>query len=188
MRMVLRLGESLVEQGKLDMEDVARRYYDWFRGPPYDVEEAFDSGPTWAKVFAKYKEGKVESLYEASKEVNSWGVNSCHRALPLACCGFLSESEMIEATKREGSLTHSSPVAVDASVAYVIICRALIEGKPVKEAILKAKDHVKELEVKRMLVTEFDFTVYDQTATFGNGRLFCTGKASEVLYDSMYFI
>lgn len=111
-------------------------------------------------------------------------------ALPLACCGFFNEQQLIEAVKTEGSLTHSDPVAVDSSVAFVLICRALIEGKTIEEGIENAKKHVNEwevifqgsdsliiIQVKRMLVTDMLFS-----------SLFQSGKASETLYDSLYFV
>lgn len=58
MRMVIRLAESLIENQALNMNDVAKRYHAWFLGPPHDPETAFDTGPTWTRVFGGYKEGE----------------------------------------------------------------------------------------------------------------------------------
>jgi hypothetical protein len=60
----------------------------------------------------------------------------------------LSEADLIAAVKKEGTLTHSNPIAVDSTVAFVLICRALIEGKSLEEGIRHAKKHVESLEVR----------------------------------------
>eukprot|EP01126_Amoeba_proteus_P013419 TRINITY_DN1570_c0_g1_i11.p1 TRINITY_DN1570_c0_g1~~TRINITY_DN1570_c0_g1_i11.p1 ORF type:complete len:172 (+),score=25.40 TRINITY_DN1570_c0_g1_i11:496-1011(+) len=86
---------------------------------------------------------------------------------------------MIEATIKEGTLTHCHEIAVQTSIAYTIIVRSLIEGKSVKEAIDVAKKckQITNFEVKSKLTSEIEFN-----------NLTGNGKANESLFDALYFV
>eukprot|EP01126_Amoeba_proteus_P013422 TRINITY_DN1570_c0_g1_i4.p1 TRINITY_DN1570_c0_g1~~TRINITY_DN1570_c0_g1_i4.p1 ORF type:complete len:116 (+),score=10.11 TRINITY_DN1570_c0_g1_i4:107-454(+) len=69
MRMAMRLAESLLDKRQLDMNDVVKRYHDWFRGPPFDSEKAFDTGPTFVTTFRTFKEGDSNYMIRPKQRI-----------------------------------------------------------------------------------------------------------------------
>lgn len=136
-RMAVRLAESLSDRGQFDPEDIQSRYLAWWRGG------AFDTGPTTAAVLSLIDGGM--DRYEAVKHVHNQsggmtaGCNPAHRCAPLAMASFLPDGELAGCAIREARLTHQHPLAGDVAAALVVVCRALINGKPWGDALALAR-------------------------------------------------
>jgi ADP-ribosylglycohydrolase len=125
-RMALQLGQSLMQCGGLSHDDLTERYLEWWR------TDAFDMGPTAARVFGRVERGVAWEI--ASRQVHEQlggltaGCNPAHRSAPLAMCASLSSTELAGLAQREARLTHEHPLAGDVAAAVVCVCRGLIEG------------------------------------------------------------
>ncbi|MBB6048908.1 ADP-ribosylglycohydrolase family protein [Armatimonas rosea] len=125
-RMALRLGQSLVHCGGFSQDDLMGRYLDWWR------TDAFDMGPTAARVFLRVERGCTWE--EAARQVDAEaggltaGCNPAHRSAPLAMCTTIPTEALADLARREARVTHCHPLAGDVAAAVVRLCRALIEG------------------------------------------------------------
>ena len=132
-RMAVRLAESLVDAGKFDLEDIGARYLDWWHN------DAFDTGPTAARVFTLVDSGL--SLPTAARQVHietgeqTAGCNPAHRSAPLAMMSELDTQQLAEYARQEAKLTHHHPLSSDVAAAVVSICHHLVHGSTWKKAI-----------------------------------------------------
>src|SRR5262245_58756972 len=135
-RMALRLAASLLRRETMDHEDVLAGYLDWWR------TDGVDSGPTVAAVMAKIDAGI--GWEEAAKQVDleargqTAGCNPAHRSSPLAMHSAIPDDQMRPSALLDSFLTHWHELAADASAATVVLCRALIRGRPWPEALVAA--------------------------------------------------
>jgi len=132
-RMAVRLAESLIGCGNVDVDDIGERYLDWWHNG------AFDTGPTAARVFGLVDSGlpfrtatRVVHL-EARGETS--GCNPAHRSAPLAMMPGLSTPRLADFAKVEAALTHQSPLSGDIASAVVTICSELVRGAVWEDAV-----------------------------------------------------
>jgi ADP-ribosylglycohydrolase len=124
-RMALRLGQSLVRCEGFSQDDLTARYLEWWR------TDAFDMGPTAARVFLRVEQG--HTWESAARQVDAEaggltaGCNPAHRSAPLAMCAAIPPEALADQARREARLTHCHPLAGDVAAAVVRLCRALIE-------------------------------------------------------------
>jgi ADP-ribosylglycohydrolase len=135
--MAVRLAESLAERRRFDPEAILARYLKWWR------DGAFDTGPTTAAVRSLIDGGMdaheaVERVHDQAGGMTA-GCNPAHRCAPLAMARSLSDDELAGCALREARLTHQHPLAGDVAAAVVVVCRALIRGKPWNEALVLAR-------------------------------------------------
>jgi len=132
-RMAVRLAESLIGCGNVNVDDIAERYLDWWH------KGAFDTGPTAARVFGLVDSGLP--FRAAARQVHveargqTSGCNPAHRSAPLAMMPGLSTDRLADFAKMEGTLTHHSPLSGDIAAAVVTICSELVRGAVWKEAV-----------------------------------------------------
>ncbi|MFO0979245.1 MAG: ADP-ribosylglycohydrolase family protein [Planctomycetaceae bacterium] len=132
-RMALRVAESLVVCGQLDVRDIGQRYLEWWRNG------AFDTGPTTAAVLEHVNLGRT--FHDAAMMVDralggmTAGCNPAHRNAPLAACSFVSDADLGEAAKSEAELTHRHPLSGDVAAAVTVLCRSLIKGVSWNDAV-----------------------------------------------------
>ena len=135
-RMAVRLAESLIHAGKCDVEDIGSRYLDWWR------KDAFDTGPTAARVFALADSGL--SFPAAARQVHieageqTAGCNPAHRSAPLAMMSHLGARQLAGCAMKEAALTHHHPLSGDIAAAVVVLCHQLVQGAPWGDAIESA--------------------------------------------------
>jgi ADP-ribosyl-[dinitrogen reductase] hydrolase len=171
--MAVRLAESLNECGKVDINDVAARYLDWWR------EGAFDMGPTAARVFALVDSGLT--FAEASRQTHleagqqTAGCNPVHRSAPLAMIPDLDAQQLAESARVEARLTHHHPLAGDVAAAVVSACRGLVHGLHWRSAVEVAREG-------RLPETQAAMTSPD-AATLNRG-----GFARDVLAAAVFFV
>ena len=131
--MAVRLAESLVDRGKFDLEDIGARYLAWWHN------DAFDTGPTAARVFTLVDSGL--SFPVAARQVHietgeqTAGCNPAHRSAPLAMMSHLTTQQLAEYAMEEGALTHHHPLSGDVAAAVVVICHQLVRGSTWDNAI-----------------------------------------------------
>ena len=136
-RMAVRLAESLVERGTIDVDDIATRYLDWWH------EGAFDTGPTAARVFTLVDSGL--SFYAAARQVHvetgeqTAGCNPAHRSAPLAMLPGLNAQQLTDFAAKEATLTHYHPLSGDVAAAVVVICHELVRGSAWEDAVESAR-------------------------------------------------
>ena len=186
-RMAILLAESLANRQAFDLDDIARRYADWWQA------EGFDTGPTSDRAFALLNDGipRTQASQQVDKAMHGQtaGCNPAHRATPIALCSFIPgdaacadqrspESTplcLAEAAKSEARLTHYHPLAGDVSAAAVQLCHALLVGKDwVAACEIAATDRLPET------------TAAFETA--GEAELSPSGFAPDVLKAAVWFV
>ena len=136
-QMALRLAESLIHHGKIDLEDIGTRYLDWWH------EDAFDTGPTAARVFTLVNSGL--SFHAAARQAHvemgeqTAGCNPAHRSAPLAMLPNLNAEQLVNYAVKEASLTHHDPLSGDVAAAVIVICHQLVRESTWEKAIESAR-------------------------------------------------
>lgn len=136
-RMAVRLAESLVESGNVDVNDIGARYLAWWN------EGAFDTGPTAAHAFTLVDSGL--SFHAAARLVHvetgeqTAGCNPAHRSAPLAMMPDLNAQQLADHAVMEATLTHYHRLSGDVAAAVVVMCHELLRGSTWKEAIESAR-------------------------------------------------
>jgi ADP-ribosyl-[dinitrogen reductase] hydrolase len=130
------LGESLVERGDLDLEDVAVRYRAWLRGSPREVEpitraalEALDEGYPPAEAAAR-------AMELTSDQVASNG--ALVRAVPLALLYRRDPEVLLSRAAEEAALTHADPRCGGAAAALAAVIVGILAGETDRGAVLDA--------------------------------------------------
>ena len=172
-RMAVRLAESLVDVGRFDLADIGARYLDWWR------KDAFDTGPTAARVFTLLDSGL--SFPAAAQQVHietgeqTAGCNPAHRSAPLAMVSELDTQQLADYAKQEAALTHHHPLSSDVASAVVVICHQLVQGSTWEKAIDSACTGRLPETVKAISKPEL-------------GSLKTGGFAPDVLAAAIYFV
>eukprot|EP01102_Stenamoeba_stenopodia_P002724 TRINITY_DN12585_c0_g1_i1.p1 TRINITY_DN12585_c0_g1~~TRINITY_DN12585_c0_g1_i1.p1 ORF type:complete len:297 (-),score=44.84 TRINITY_DN12585_c0_g1_i1:225-1082(-) len=185
-RMAIRLAESLVEQNKYDNQDVKRRYYNWYVGPPHDTERAFDTGATFSSVVRLVRQGKAwEEAARITQDSNkSAGINGAHRSIPLACfSGITTDFELCKLTQDEVAITHLHPASIQSAMIINLIIRHMIFGSSFEESLRIAIDTTKT-QFEDGLVDELDIAL--KQADIVGCRLNSSGFAPHVVQAAIY--
>jgi ADP-ribosylglycohydrolase len=136
--MALMVSESLVAEEKFDLPDITHRWLEWWQ------RGAWDTGPVFDYVMSLIDSG--EEATSASMAVHNElggmtaGCNGAHRAPVLAAFQGIPTDELDLDARQLTSVTHYHPIASDAAVAVTRICRLLIEGKPLSQAISESAE------------------------------------------------
>lgn len=130
--------------------DAWKGYIQWYNNG--EGVDAWDTGPMSRQLFMAYISATtsrrnnnfnitVESLESQSMKLDqrlrglTAGVNAAHRVSPLALAWFMNERELIEAARQESRLTHWSLLSQDTCVIVVVLCRHLLNGIDIDDAI-----------------------------------------------------
>ena len=126
------LYKSLLASNGFKKSDLVNRYYNWWK------TDAFDTGPTFAKVFQKMSSGIT--IEEASKNIDKQlngataGCGPAHRIAPIAAYKKIPTERLISIAREEAAITHYHPDAGHCSAIMALLCRYLINGKTWKES------------------------------------------------------
>lgn len=118
------LFHSLLEKGKYDHEDIARRYIKWYKSDPFDV------GTTTSRAFSGAKD--YASMVKNSLQSNGHSLsNGClMRISPLAIYGLtVSDSDLIQCAKGNCRMTNPSELTQDAVSVYCVALKACLQGQ-----------------------------------------------------------
>jgi ADP-ribosyl-[dinitrogen reductase] hydrolase len=150
-QMAVRLAESLAEMRAFDRADIACRYLSWWR------DGAFDTGPVTAGVLQLAEQGidfdEAAARVDLEMAGQTAGCNPAHRCAPLGIAPFLSDGEVGKAALLEASLTHQHPLAGDTAATVALLCRLLIRGADLGQALQRAGEGRLE-EVRLALLGE----------------------------------
>eukprot|EP01119_Soliformovum_irregulare_P004473 TRINITY_DN1548_c0_g1_i2.p1 TRINITY_DN1548_c0_g1~~TRINITY_DN1548_c0_g1_i2.p1 ORF type:complete len:619 (-),score=107.50 TRINITY_DN1548_c0_g1_i2:889-2745(-) len=176
-RMVCRLGESLVAHNGYDRKDVIERYSNWFIGPPKDEEKAFDTGAIFKRVFLLHEQGL--DIDDAANQVfeltQSAGVNAAHRIAPISVFAKIAESDLTNIVTQETKITHHHALSIETAIITAQILRALRDGASWKHALSWGSQFSTSEETKEAFQTS------DPPTDAG-------GFAPNVLKAALYFI
>lgn len=159
---------------------VVSRYEAWYQG--LDSEPCFDTGNTFSSVFSSMKRKGLTNeeavLEEFKKSPINAGINSAHRAAPIAMAKFINDNDILRITKDESSITHFNSISIQVAQIVTTILRALIRGDTWEESVQKAK-HIDGLseDVKKAFDEPKDVS-----------KLSKGGYAPKVLEAALYFV
>ncbi|HSV28643.1 MAG TPA: ADP-ribosyl-[dinitrogen reductase] hydrolase, partial [Candidatus Omnitrophota bacterium] len=123
--MALALGRSLVRQGTFDAKDVCDEFALWLKGGPVDV------GNTCRRGIRRYMlHGTVEGPFCDGDAGNG----AAMRVLPLALATIHSPDLAEQWAIAQAHITHHHPLSDDATLAFVGMVRALLQGQGIKGA------------------------------------------------------
>ena len=112
--MALAICDSYRELGRIDVEDIRRRFVRWYREGAYTVDGLFDIGNATREA--------LECGHGLAGERDN-GNGSLMRTVPLAFTGATDDEVRVVST-----ITHAHPTSTEACVAMVDIARDLIAG------------------------------------------------------------
>jgi ADP-ribosyl-[dinitrogen reductase] hydrolase len=149
--LTLLLGRSLVERGGLDLEDLSRRYVEWYQGSPKDLTGVLRTSLSLLAdgVGVDQAARKAHDLCGEDSADNT----SLMRCAPLALFFGQSHGEMLEAVVRESSLTHRDPIAAAGAAAFCTVLSLVLLGVPREELAGRASAALEknELGLKNIL-------------------------------------
>ncbi len=117
--MTLATCDSIRETGRVDAEDMRRRFEEWLFSGRYTVDGVFDVGNATSSA--------LRSGHGMTGERDN-GNGSLMRIAPLA---FMDATD--DEVRAVSSITHAHAVSCEACVEYVGIARRLLAGTPVAE-------------------------------------------------------
>ncbi len=134
--LTLCLAASLVKQGRLDVEEVGRRFVRWLDAGYWSPHgQAVGIGRTTRQAIARLRRG-VPAEKAGGKGEWSNGNGSLMRILPVAL--FYAEAnpeELVQAAHRASAITHAHPRSKMACGIYCLVARELLRGRDVRSAL-----------------------------------------------------
>jgi ADP-ribosylglycohydrolase len=173
LRMALCLGETLLSHTAYNHEAILDNYLSWWRS------EGFDTGLIVHKVFKHIEQGiePKEAVLLVHQELKglTGGCNPMHRSLALALCPFLDEDALLQAALDESKLSHHDPIAGEASQAYLLLLRHIINDNSLEDSIAACEERFSSDLIKRMK--------YQLSPTLSRG-----GYAPDILETALFFV
>jgi ADP-ribosylglycohydrolase len=182
-RMSIDVIESLLDCGKIDQDDLARRFaasYRWSRG----------YGPGAAKLLRQIRRG--ESWRDANRSVypnGSYGNGGAMRAAPVGLFYIADdEKQLVLAARASAAVTHAHPVGQDGAVLIALTTAFACQDLSAQEISGRLRRHVQTAKFQTTLATaerwlQTDQPVAAQTAAaeLGNGI-----RAADSCVTAMY--
>lgn len=130
--MTLATCDSIKQMGKVDIEDIRKKFCEWLFDAKYTVDNVvFDMGVT---THYALRNGKGE------EDEYSNGNGSLMRIIPLA---FTDADDKL--ISEVSAITHAHQISKDACCEYVNIARKLFEGKDIKEILAECSGRLPKL-------------------------------------------
>lgn len=125
--MALALGDSILQQGRVDAEAAAQAFDQWLRTKPVDVGQTVRSG------IIHYRRTQQPHI-EANDMAAGNGV--CMRILPVALATVGQSREQIEAAcLAQAHVTHNNPLSDAASLCVIDLIHGALYGADKRELI-----------------------------------------------------
>jgi ADP-ribosyl-[dinitrogen reductase] hydrolase len=135
------LAESIVAQGQLDVDDVARRYVAWLQTKPKDV------GNITKLALRAWEKGVTlpAAAMGAHRQLGgkSAGNGTIMRCPPIALRYIYDERRLIDGSRDEALITHFDPQAWTGSVAVNLLISYLLHDLPFDEALKRVAARVR---------------------------------------------
>jgi poly(ADP-ribose) glycohydrolase ARH3 len=143
--MMIVLAESLIADGSVDAESLARRFFE-----RHDPRRGYGSGTL--RVFAHWQDGvavdSAAALLFGGR--GSLGNGAAMRIAPVGVRFSSDPERLVEQARRSASVTHAHPLGVDGAVAQAVSVGAAMRGQDVVAA---AREAVQTDEMRRQLDT-----------------------------------
>ena len=144
-QMALDLAESLIAQGFVDQNDIARRFaasYRWSRG----------YGPGAAKLLKRIRNGTPWS--QAARSVfreGSYGNGGAMRVPVVALSSIRSPKALVEAARASAEITHAHPLGIEGAVLIATATWQALRSKDALEVFEFSAQHANLEEFKARL-------------------------------------
>lgn len=139
--MALALADCLIANGRLDPEDLMRRFVSWWREGAYSATgTCFDIGNATSAALSRFEQ--TGNWLAGSDDPMSAGNGSLMRLAPVAIWGIRVGSEYAyDAAYQQSQTTHAAPACLQACEAFSLILLAAIRGENFEQA-LEARQEV----------------------------------------------
>lgn len=137
--MAFALLDSLQTCHGFDAKDVMQRFLQWYREGKYTLNGfCFDIGIQTAKALKHFE--KTGLCYgKVTEDTTASGNGSIMRLAPVVIHFHDDMEKMIEAAAAQSIVTHPSILCVEACQIMAVVCRLLMDDKPLDEALKEAK-------------------------------------------------
>jgi len=126
--LAIRLARSLVDKRGFDRDDAARRYVEWLRTEPRDIDNVTRAALALIEEGIAVDEASARALEVTGEDGASNG--ALVRGVPLALAFFQEPAHLVRVTLDEARITHRDPAAgAVGSVANLFLAR-LLRGVP----------------------------------------------------------
>jgi ADP-ribosyl-[dinitrogen reductase] hydrolase len=136
----LALLDSLLDRGRLDLDDFAQRLVDWYERDHYAVDRVFDVGVQTSQAIRALMAG-VSAHKAGPNHSQANGNGSLMRVLPLALWHLGSDSELVHDAHRQSLVTHGHARSQVCCALYCLWARAMLEerSQPWQTAVSKLR-------------------------------------------------
>lgn len=121
---------SLLDRGRLELEDFGRRLLDWYESGSMAVGGVvFDIGITTALALRRLRDGVPAELAGPAGERDN-GNGSLMRVLPLALWHLGGDAELVDLACSQSKLTHGHPRSQACCALYCLWARRIFQDAP----------------------------------------------------------
>jgi ADP-ribosylglycohydrolase len=163
------LSQSVYSQGAFNLDDVSKKYLNWWRAGSFDTGPTFDL--TYKYIDQGIEQNKAVQITDSLQGGKTAGCNPAHRISPISGFPFISTQDIPQIAREEARLTHCHPLAGEVSSIVALLCRYMIEGFSWKVAQSK----VREIETK----------IWGTVKTASLSR---DGYAPNVMHTALHFL
>jgi ADP-ribosyl-[dinitrogen reductase] hydrolase len=128
---------SLLDRGRLDIDDLGRRLLAWYEDGYLAVDgKVFDVGVQTSHALLELRAG-ARAIDAAPKDERANGNGSLMRVLPLALWHRGSDAELVEDAHLQSLVTHGHPRSQVCCALYCLWARRIVQGAdaPWEEAV-----------------------------------------------------
>lgn len=148
--MLIATMESLVENGEINLNDIADKFCMWINQAKYTArDEVFDIGNTTYKALWEYAGVHQNAETFGLTDEDSKGNGSVMRILPLALYFCVQKEkkleEIVDIIGKVSSITHATEECKMGCVIYTLLIMNLFEGATIKEAY----ENIKTIDYKQ---------------------------------------
>lgn len=158
--MTIATMDSIQEMGKLDYEDVMKKFVSWFHDAQYTATDVvFDIGNATAKALSKYNNSSLPAIECGGKNEYDNGNGSLMRILPVSMyldSLNLSDEERVEVVCNASAMTHGHDISKLGCVIYDRFMHELLSGKDKKIAYKDSCDFNYSKYFDKKTLSEYD--------------------------------
>ena len=136
--------ESLTKEGKINLNDMMRRFCKWVNDGSYSSTGfAFDIGNTTKIALMKYYHDKVAPLKCGGKSINDNDNGSLSRMFPIAYFAYKKEltNEQIEYLSiTTSSITHANEISTLSCYIYLMYVNYILKGYSKKDSYIMLRE------------------------------------------------
>jgi ADP-ribosylglycohydrolase len=180
---------SLLECGRLDVEDLGRRLIAWYEGGYLAVDgKVFDLGVQTGKALQALRRG-VPALEAGPADEHDNGNGSLMRVLPLALWHRGSDAELVADAHTQSRVTHGHQRAQACCALYCLWARGVLREQPAAwDVAVQTLEDLYDREYPRHLA-QLEFHIRPRESAPGTGSGYvvdCLRSARQVMRAGTY--